>query len=118
MSGKRALAPHPEFFFAPAMETRSLTESPTLLKPILSKVEQVPSLIDQPIRLDWDYLLRHPRIRPMIRRIFSDQRKYERFSLKNVVAYLGRAHASRPYRIGDVSVGGFSVLSDEAWTPG
>jgi PilZ domain-containing protein len=118
MSGKRALARHREVSFAPEMATGSVAERPTLLKPIRSKVKQAPSLINQPIRLDWDYILRHPRIQPMIRRIFSDQRKYERFSLNNVVAYLGRAHASRPYRIGDVSVGGFSVLSDEAWTPG
>lgn len=70
------------------------------------------------IRLDWDRLLRHSRLEPMIRRMFPDQRKHERLVLPNVVGYLGRAHASRPHQIANISVGGFCLLSDEPWTPG
>lgn len=118
MSGQRAIARHPEVPLPRDVETSSVTERPTLLKPIRSKVREAPSVKGHPVRLDWNYILRHPRIEPMIRRIFSDQRRYERFVLSNVVAYLGEAHASRPYRIGDLSVGGFCLLSDQAWTPG
>ena len=68
--------------------------------------------------LDWDHLLRHPRLEPILRKMFPDQRKYERLILPNVVGYLGRAHSSRPHQIADISLGGFCMLSDEHWTPG
>lgn len=68
--------------------------------------------------VDWNRLVRHPRLEPIVRRFFSDQRKYGRLALPNVVGYLGRAHGSRPHRIADISVGGFCMLIDESWTPG
>lgn len=70
------------------------------------------------IRLDWEHFLRHSRLEPMIRKMFPDQRKHERFILPHVVGYLGRAHGSRPHKIANISVGGFCMLSDELWTPG
>lgn len=69
-------------------------------------------------RLDWNRLIRHPRLEPIVRKLFPDQRRFQRLVLPNVVAYLGRAHASRPHRIADISVGGFRMMSDHAWTPG
>lgn len=65
-----------------------------------------------------DRLLRHSRIERFIRRMFPDQRKYERFLIPHVVAYLGNAHASRPHQVANISVGGFCILSGECWTPG
>jgi hypothetical protein len=65
-----------------------------------------------------DHLIRHSRIEPIIRRIFPDQRRYERVIVPHIVAYLGNAHASRPRQIANISVGGFCMLGDEHWTPG
>lgn len=71
-----------------------------------------------PVWLDWDHLLRHPRVEPILRKMFPDQRRDERFILPNVVGYLGRVHSSRPHQIANISVGGFCMISDEHWTPG
>jgi hypothetical protein len=73
---------------------------------------------DHSIPLSLDHLLRHSRIEPLIRKLFPDQRRFERIVLPNVVAYLGRAHKSRPHQIGNISVGGFCLVSDEQWTTG
>ena len=78
----------------------------------------VPGSGDQSLRLDLNQLLRHPRIEPIIRRMFPDQRRYERLILPNVVGYLGNTHASRPCQITDISIGGFCMVSDQHWTPG
>ena len=69
-------------------------------------------------RLEWNRLIRHPRIEPIVRKLFPDQRRYGRLILPNVVGYFGKAHASRPQRIADISVGGFCMLSDQSWSPG
>jgi len=68
--------------------------------------------------LDWDQLLRHPHLEPILRKMFPDQRRDERFVLPNVVGYLGRVHSSRPHQIANISVGGFCMVSDEHWSPG
>jgi hypothetical protein len=68
--------------------------------------------------LDWNRLILHPRLERIVRRLFPDQRRYARLVVPNVVAYLGRAHATRPYRIADISVGGFCMQSDQSWTVG
>jgi hypothetical protein len=73
---------------------------------------------ERSIRLDWNRLVRHPRLEPIVRKLFPDQRRFDRLVLPNVVGYLGRAHASRPHRIADISVGGFRMVSDHFWTPG
>lgn len=73
---------------------------------------------DSSLRLQLDHLLRHPRLESIIRKMFPDQRRHERLVLPNVVGYLGKAHASRPHQIANISVGGFCMLSKELWTPG
>jgi hypothetical protein len=67
------------------------------------------------IRLDWESLLRRSRRTTAIHKMSPDQR---RLLLSNVVGYLGRARASRPHQIANISVGGFCLLSDEPWAPG
>jgi hypothetical protein len=71
-----------------------------------------------PVWLGWDHLLRHPRLEPILRKMFPDQRRDERFILPNVVGYLGRVHSSRPHQIANISSGGFCMVSDDHWTPG
>lgn len=77
-----------------------------------------PASVVQSIRLDWDHLLRQSRLEPIIRAMSPDQRRHERFHLPHVVGYLGKAHASRPHQIANISVGGFCMVSDEIWMPG
>ena len=54
----------------------------------------------------------------MLRRIFPDQRKQERLPVPPLVGYLGTACSSKPYDLGDISLTGFCLLTDERWIPG
>ena len=70
------------------------------------------------VRQGLERLLRQSRVEPLIQKIFPDQRRYERLVVPHVVAYLGNAHKSRPYRIVNISAGGFCMLGEDHWTPG
>jgi len=54
----------------------------------------------------------------ILRRIFPDQRKNERHVEPPLAGHLGMAHNSKPYQVADVSISGFSLLTDERWEPG
>jgi hypothetical protein len=54
----------------------------------------------------------------ILRRIFPDERRQERQPAPPLVAYLGTACASKPYDLGDISLTGFCLLTDERWLPG
>ena len=54
----------------------------------------------------------------MLRRMFPDQRKHERLPVPPLVGYLGTANSSDPYPLGDISLTGFCLLTDERWIPG
>jgi hypothetical protein len=54
----------------------------------------------------------------MLRFIFPDQRKQARFPEPPLVGYLGTMHGSRAFEVGDVSLGGFSLVTEERWEPG
>lgn len=73
---------------------------------------------DGAIKQGWDRLLRHSRVEPLIRKMFPDQRRYQRLVVPHIVAYLGNAHKSRPYQIVNISSGGFCMLTEDHWTPG
>jgi hypothetical protein len=70
------------------------------------------------VREGVDCLLRHSLLEPIIRKMFPDQRRYERIVVPHIVAYLGNAHASRPYQILNISIGGFCMSGEEHWMPG
>src|ERR1700757_2948637 len=53
-----------------------------------------------------------------LRRVFPDQRRQERQPVPPLVGYLGTACSSKPYELGDVSLTGFCLLTDERWIPG
>ena len=54
----------------------------------------------------------------ILRKVFPDQRKSERQPQPPLVGYLGMRHTSRSYDLGDISISGFCLLTDERWTPG
>src|ERR1700750_406499 len=51
-------------------------------------------------------------------RLFPAQRKHQRHPVPPLVGYLGTAHSSKPYELGDISLTGFCLLTDERWIPG
>lgn len=54
----------------------------------------------------------------ILRRVFPDQRRQQRQPVPPLVGYLGTARASKPYDLGDISLTGFCLLTDERWIPG
>lgn len=54
----------------------------------------------------------------VLRRVFPDQRRQERQPVPPLVGYLGTASSSKPYELGDISLTGFCLLTDERWIPG
>jgi hypothetical protein len=57
-------------------------------------------------------------LKRILRLIFPDQRKQERMPSPPLVGYLGTQSASKPYDIGDISLTGFCLLTNERWMPG
>src|SRR5579859_3380311 len=54
----------------------------------------------------------------ILRKVFPDQRMDDRHLQPPLVGYLGVARASKPYRVSDISLSGFCMLTDERWTAG
>ncbi|WP_109484427.1 hypothetical protein [Occallatibacter savannae] len=54
----------------------------------------------------------------MLRRVFPDQRRQPRYPAPALVGYLGTMKGSRPFAVGDVGLGGFSLVTAERWEPG
>jgi hypothetical protein len=54
----------------------------------------------------------------VLRRVFPDQRRTDRHVQPPLVGYLGVARATKPYRVGDISLSGFCILTEESWMPG
>lgn len=54
----------------------------------------------------------------ILRKVFPDERRDDRQVQPPLVGYLGIAGASKPYRVGDISLSGFCMLTDERWLPG
>lgn len=60
-----------------------------------------------------------PLMKRLIRWICPDQRVANRHSMPPLIAYLGAVRSSRSqYKVGDVSVAGFYMITEERWIPG
>jgi len=59
-----------------------------------------------------------PLMKRLIRWICPDQRVANRHSMPPVIAYLGLVHTSKEYKVGDISVAGFYMITEERWIPG
>jgi hypothetical protein len=62
--------------------------------------------------------LQNPFMKRLMRWIVPDQRVANRHAMPPVVAYLGMVRSTREYKIGDVSVSGFFMITEERWIPG
>jgi len=54
----------------------------------------------------------------LIRWICPDQRVANRHTMPPLIAYLGLVHTSKEYKVGDISVAGFYMITEERWIPG
>ncbi len=59
-----------------------------------------------------------PLMRRLMRWIVPDKRVANRRKLPPVIAYLGQLRSSREFKIGDISVAGFYMITEERWVPG
>ena len=59
-----------------------------------------------------------PLMKRLIRWICPDQRVANRHSMPPLIGYLGTVRGSKEYTIGDVSVAGFYMITEERWIPG
>jgi hypothetical protein len=61
---------------------------------------------------------KEPLMRRLIRWICPDQRVANRHTMPPLTAWLGMVRSSKEYKVADVSVAGFYMLTDERWIPG
>ena len=54
----------------------------------------------------------------LMRWIVPDQRVANRHTMPPVIAYLGQVRSSKEYKIGDISVAGFYMITEERWIAG
>jgi hypothetical protein len=61
---------------------------------------------------------RHPLITRFLRWLYPDQRKTNRLTVPNLIAFLGSVRNSQGYDVSDVSAAGFYMVTKERWIPG
>jgi hypothetical protein len=61
---------------------------------------------------------RDPLMKRLFRWLVPDQRVANRHSMPPLLAYLGMARSSKEYKVGDISVAGFYMITEERWIPG
>lgn len=61
---------------------------------------------------------KEPLMKRLIRWICPDQRVANRHTLPPLTAWLGMVRSSKEYKVGDVSVAGFYMMTEERWIPG
>jgi hypothetical protein len=61
---------------------------------------------------------KEPLMKRLIRWICPDQRVANRHTLPPLTVWLGMVRSSKEYKVGDVSVAGFYMMTEERWIPG
>jgi hypothetical protein len=61
---------------------------------------------------------KEPLMKRLIRWICPDQRVANRHTMPPLTAWLGMVRSSKEYKVGDVSVAGFYMITEERWVPG
>lgn len=59
-----------------------------------------------------------PIMKRLMKWLVPDQRVANRHAMPPLTAYLGLVRSSKEFKVGDVSVAGFYMLTDERWIPG
>jgi hypothetical protein len=61
---------------------------------------------------------KEPLMKRLIRWICPDQRVANRHAMPPLTAWLGMVRTSKEYKVGDVSVAGFYMITEDRWIPG
>lgn len=61
---------------------------------------------------------KEPLMKRLIRWICPDQRVANRHTMPPLTAWLGMVRTSKEYKVGDVSVAGFYMITEDRWIPG
>jgi hypothetical protein len=61
---------------------------------------------------------KQPLFARFLRWLYPDQRRTNRHAMPPLIAYLGTVRTSEVYVVGDVSMAGFYMLTQERWLPG
>src|ERR1700757_2742063 len=61
---------------------------------------------------------KEPLMKRFMRWIVPDQRVANRHLMPPLIAFLGQFRSSKEYKIGDISVAGFYMITEERWIPG
>ena len=61
---------------------------------------------------------RDPFMKRLIRWLVPDQRVANRHAMPPLIAYLGQLRSSKEYKVGDISVAGFYMITEDRWIPG
>jgi hypothetical protein len=61
---------------------------------------------------------RDPLIKRLFRWLVPDQRVANRHAMPPLIVYLGTVHCSKEYRVGDISIAGFYMITEDRWVPG
>jgi hypothetical protein len=61
---------------------------------------------------------RDPLMKRLFRWLVPEQRVASRHPMPPLIAYLGPIRSAKEYRVGDVSVAGFYMITEERWIPG
>ena len=61
---------------------------------------------------------RDPLMKRLFRWLVPDQRVANRHAMPPLIAYLGQLHSSKEYKVGDISVAGFYMITEDRWIPG
>lgn len=61
---------------------------------------------------------KEPLMKRFMRWLLPDQRVARRHMMPPLTAYLGMVRSSKEFKVGDVSVAGFFMITEERWIPG
>lgn len=61
---------------------------------------------------------KEPLMKRLIRWMCPDQRVANRHTMPPLTAWLGMVRSSKEYKVGDVGVAGFYMITEERWVPG
>jgi len=86
--------------------------------PQLAEIKFINSANPQSERTMTHSPAKEPLMKRLIRWICPDQRVAHRHSMPPLTAWLGMVRTSKEYKVGDVSVAGFFMLTEDRWIPG
>lgn len=100
------------------METQNSRSGLAVVPPPISEVSIINSSNPTLERHMTSSRPKEPLMKRFMRWLVPDQRVANRHALPPLMAYLGQVRTSKVYKVGDVSVAGFFMLTEERWIPG